>query len=134
MSGNFFPKLSKFCKQKIRKFHQLFSKSKKTIICKQISPNCYIDPNSAKFSLKTPKKLPFYLKQALFFKIYGSFGVENLEFYVPNFPIFLELAHLGLSPSQKGNLITTNTRVIQGTKSLKTYRRIIEIRDELGGP
>ena len=56
----------------------------------KIVHNHYINQNLAKFSLKTPKNSRFFPKNPKFFKIFGAFGAENLEFYVPKIPIFLE--------------------------------------------
>ena len=51
-------------------------KLKKLLSCTQISPKYFIDQIRPNFPLKLPKI-------ALFFKKFGPFGAENLEFYDP---------------------------------------------------
>ena len=82
-----FPKISR----KFPEIFSTFSKSKKTaIFTPKIVHNHYINQNFAKFSLKTPKNSRFFPKNPKFFKIFGAFGAENLEFYVPKILNFLE--------------------------------------------
>ena len=60
-----------------------FKSEKKTIIfVTKFVQIDYIDQNLAKFSHKTPKDGHFLLKPSIF-QIFGAFGAENLEFYVP---------------------------------------------------
>ena len=81
-----FPKIS----QKFPEIFSTFSKSKKTVIVTpKIVHNHYINQNLAKFSLKTPKNGQFFLKNPKFFKIFGAFGAENVEFYVPKMWSFM---------------------------------------------
>ena len=73
------------------KFSQLFQNRKRNFyFYTKIVHNHYINQNFAKFSLKTPKKSRFFPKNPKFFKIFGAFGAENLEFYVPKILNFLE--------------------------------------------
>ena len=81
-----FPKISR----KFPEIFSTFSKSKKTItFAPKIVQNHYINQNLAKFSLKTPKNGRFFLKTPKFFKIFGAFGAENVEFYVPKMWSFM---------------------------------------------
>ena len=54
----------------------------------KLDQNHFIDQKLAKLSLETPKKRPIFPKTRLFFKIFGAFGAESLEFYVPKKPFF----------------------------------------------
>ena len=66
--------------KKIRKF-SIFLEIEKTIIFgTKLVQNHHIDLNLTKFSPKTPKKCQFSHKTLKFFKIFGAFGAENLEF------------------------------------------------------
>ena len=55
----------------------------------KIVQNHYINQNLGKNSLKTPKNSRFFLKNPKFSKIFGAFGAENLEFYVPKIWSFM---------------------------------------------
>ena len=46
------------------------------------------------FAIKL-QKMVIFLKNPLFFKIFCAYGGQNLEFYVPKFPIFGVDAPLG---------------------------------------
>ena len=50
----------------------------------KIVQNLYIVQSSATFSSKTPKPCQFFLKNPLFFKIYGAFGAEKFCFRSQN--------------------------------------------------
>ena len=60
-----------------------------------------------KFPIKLQKTADFSLKPKLF-KIFGAFGAENLKFYVPKTPDFLELGspHWARVPPNSSLIIT----------------------------
>ena len=75
----FFEKLLRIS-PKISEILWTFSKLKTSIIfVLKLIQNHYIDQNSAKIFLQTPKNVIFRWK-ALFFKILDAFGAKNLEF------------------------------------------------------
>ena len=87
-SDNFFEKFLQIS-QKNHYFFWFFSESNKIIIfTSKLLQNHNIDPN---FPLKLQKSTNFSLDTHEFFKTFGAFGPENLEFKVPSDPIFLEL-------------------------------------------
>ena len=83
-----FPKISK----KFVKFFQIFQNRKNSIIFElKLVQNHYIDKNLVKFPPKVQKTANFSLKTAMFSKIFGAFGAENLYFWYSKNPFFLEL-------------------------------------------
>ena len=87
---HFFRKISQNFPKISRNFLNFFKIEKTAIFTLKIVHNHYINQNLTKFSLKTPKNSRFFPKNPKFFKIFGAFGAENLEFYVPKIPNFLE--------------------------------------------
>ena len=73
------------------KIFSTFPKLKKSINFEhELVQNHYIDQIWPKFPSKL-QKTAIFTKKRIFFKIFGAFGAENLEFYVPKIPGFLEL-------------------------------------------
>ena len=73
-----------------RNFRIVLKIEKTIIFASKLVHNYHIDPNLAKFSLKTPKKCQIFLK-TLKFGVLGPSRADFLEFWVPPDPVFLEL-------------------------------------------
>ena len=131
--GQFFSKNFPKISQKFPEIFSTFSKSKKTVIvAPKIVHNHYINQNLAKISLKTPKNSQFFPKNPKFFKIFGAFGTENLEFYVPKMWSFMsKRVPLGSAPPPKliSDFYLSHISLFQVSFIFWNFL----IRDEFGG-
>ena len=81
-----FPKISR----KVPEIFSTFSKSKKNYhFCTHNSQKLLFKSKFDQIFPYTPRNTRFVLKNSEFFKIFGAFGPENLDFYVPEVRSFM---------------------------------------------